>query len=222
MCNGKKQQGNVTRYLSVSDVPDFEKGESDVLFVTKNNSVICPLVSCSKGRYRDLNGLVTSENGLPLLLTSNQTFELGHESMIEQIGITNRKQGFSKGISNATGESTPQFERGTSILDTASFVADLKSRAYEIKTAGKIKGTTFISSNMKADFSTPFFKEAVPKNTLEPKQQIPVETNRAKSDFDLWEEQTLKNNGGDPVVKKPTKKQLELIKNKTNLNARTR
>lgn len=206
---GKQQQGNVIRYLSVSDVPDFEKGESDVLFVTKNNSVICPLVSCSKGRFRDLNGLVTSEDGQPLLLTAGKNYELGRESMIGEIGATNRKEGFSRGVSNATGEANNQVKSASSVLDTDSFVANLKERAYAIQSTGKMKVSSFESSNAKSDFSTPFFKAVAPSKTSQISPRTLVNASSQKSNFDVWEEQMMQNNGGDPVLTKPVPKSLK-------------
>ncbi|TQV89425.1 hypothetical protein [Aliikangiella coralliicola] len=207
---GQKKEGHVIRYLSVSDVPEFEQGESDVLFISKNNQAICPLVSCSKGRFRNLSGIVASEDGQPLLLTANQTYELGRESMIGQIASTNRKEGFSKGVSNVQGESAGsamQSKKGAAMLDVVSFVANLKERAYAMKSKGKIRQSIFKSANIKTDFSTSLFKAAAPKSVAKTltrdAQQKQAQTNRSKSDFDRWEEEMVRKNGGDPVITKP-------------------
>ncbi|MCW8876575.1 MAG: hypothetical protein OQK04_02070 [Kangiellaceae bacterium] len=224
---GEQRQGEKTRYLTVSEVPTFEKGESDILFVTKNNSAICPLVSCSQGRFRNLNGLVTSEDGQPLLQGNDKSYKLGSSSMVEEIKSVNRKEGFSRAISSSQGEAVPQTkqQRDSAILDTATFVANLKERAYQLKTKGLQRSVIFKSSNVNESFSTPIFKAVTPPqenqstslnktglNSTKSKQpglnsltsKLPAH-NRAKSEFDLWEEKALKENGGEPVVQVPAK-----------------
>lgn len=224
---GEQRQGDTVRYLTVSEVPTFEKGESDILFVTKNNSAICPLVSCSQGRFRNLNGLVTSEDGRPVVQSNDKGLRLGQDSMVEQIKSVNRKQGFSQAISNVQGEGSPEKtdQGNAAILDTASFVAKLKERAYQLQAKGRQSSVIFKSSNVKESFSTPIFKAVTPtpenqstslnksgQNSTKSMQsginrltsKLPPH-NRAKSEFDLWEEKALKDNGGEPVVKVPAK-----------------
>ncbi|WP_196137790.1 hypothetical protein [Aliikangiella sp. G2MR2-5] len=207
---GEQKKGDIIRYLSVSEVPTFEKGEKDILFVSKNNSVICPLVNCSQGRYRDLNGLVSNEHGQPLMMNGQGEFKLGKDSMVEQISSTNRKTGFAKGLSNYENESKPQVEKNTSVLDTQTFVAMIKDKSISMQANGLLKGSSFKSSNAKLDFSTPLFKAATPKDAAQslnplrsPKQ--PTATGRAKSAYDQWEEQAILESNGEPVLNVPAK-----------------
>lgn len=57
------------RFLIVSVVPNFAfaRGDEDILFVTKNGTSICPLVSCPDGRFRILNAGVYQGFATPVI-----------------------------------------------------------------------------------------------------------------------------------------------------------
>ena len=204
---GEQKKGDVIRHLSVSEVPEFEKGESDILFIRKNNTSICPLVKCSNGRFRDLNGLVTNENGQPVLLNANSELKLGKENMIEQMASSNSKGRFKKGLSDATGESTQiQVQANASHLDTMTFIAKLKERSQSLSSSGKMsKKSLFKSSKPNEAFSTPLFKASKPTDNQPTLSAKGPSKSRAKSEFDQWEENMLKANGGEPVVEVPAR-----------------
>ena len=204
---GEQKKGDVIRHLSVSEVPEFEKGESDILFIRKNNTSICPLVKCSNGRFRDLNGLVTNENGQPLLMNAKSEFKLGQQSMVEQMPSTNSKGRFKKGLSNASGEAAPtQMQKNASHLDTLTFIAKLKERSQELRSTGKMsKKTMFKSSKSNEAFSTPLFKASKPADHQPTLSAKGLNNSRAKSEFDKWEEKMIKANGGEPVLEVPAR-----------------
>jgi hypothetical protein len=62
---GPDQRG---RYLTVTDVPLFEEGDHDVLFVRGNGERACPLVGCDEGRFQIRDQLVFDADGFPLFL----------------------------------------------------------------------------------------------------------------------------------------------------------
>ena len=202
---GEQRKGDVVRHLSVSEVPEFNKGESDVLFIRKNNSVICPLVKCSQGRFRDLNGLVTNSKGQPVLLNGQSKLELGKEIMTEHLDTNSENRQYGKAFSNNSGEvKAQQSQRNTSHLDTQTFVTQIKQRALALKSVGKIKTRSlFKSSNPKESFSTPFFKPVKPADNQPTLSAKSIKSGKSKSKFDQWEEQMLKSNGGEPVVEVP-------------------
>ena len=53
-------------YLTISDVPTFGIGDTDILMVKNNNSAECPLVDCMSGRIRLHNGGVYNAYGIPI------------------------------------------------------------------------------------------------------------------------------------------------------------
>lgn len=209
---GEQREGDVVRHLSVSEVPEFNKGESDVLFIRKNNTVICPLVKCSQGRFRDLNGLVTNSKGQPVLLNSQSKLELGKEIMTEHLHSNSEHRQFGKSFSNHSGEvKTQQTQRNSSHLDTQTFVAEIKQRVLTLKHSGKIKTKNlFKSSNPKESFSTPFFKPVKPIDSQPTLSAKSIRSSKSQSKFDQWEEQMLKSNGGEPVIEVP--KHLKQVK----------
>ncbi|WP_144393498.1 hypothetical protein [Pleionea sediminis] len=202
---GKQQIGKVKRYLHVSDVPTFEKGESDVLFVRKNNTSICPLVNCSNGRFRDVNGLVTNEDGQPLLLTDKDEYKLSQLSLAAQLKATNRKAGSGRAQSGIEGESKIVLSKSDVMIDTESFVADLKQRLSLKKSNGTLKPGSFRSASKKKNFSTSLFRPTVAQETATKKITKNQMKNSSikKSHFDLWEEEMIRKTGGDPVINNP-------------------
>ena len=56
-------RGEKARFLSVSGQPMFDTGDRDLLMVADNGTSSCPLVDCSNGRYRFIQGKVFSEAG---------------------------------------------------------------------------------------------------------------------------------------------------------------
>ena len=54
-------------FLMVQSVPNFFKGDEDILFVRKNTTAHCPLVGCGDGRFRVVKERVYSASGKPVV-----------------------------------------------------------------------------------------------------------------------------------------------------------
>lgn len=207
---GKQTTGKTERYLHVSDVPEFEVGESDVLFVRKNNKIICPLVDCSSGRFRNLSGFIASEDGQPVVMNEKGSYQLSRQSMADQIGKTNRQKGRGRAVSNETGESKITPNKGSSPVDIDNFLISVKSKVTQQRSKGALTTMNFKSSDPSQGFSSGFFKAVAPLDQAmaSPTKQASSNTKKAmmplsnpgKSSFDLWEEEMLRKNGGDPVL----------------------
>lgn len=50
-------------FTSGSDMPAFDMGDEDILFVSGNGASFCPLVDCSDGRFRVISGGLQDEEG---------------------------------------------------------------------------------------------------------------------------------------------------------------
>jgi hypothetical protein len=53
-------------FLRASNVPIFQTGDEDILFVQSNGANGCPLVTCIEGRFRVLNGALYDGTGVPV------------------------------------------------------------------------------------------------------------------------------------------------------------
>jgi hypothetical protein len=65
---GPNELGNT---LVVSDLPRIDVGDTDVVLVRGNGEGICPLVGCTEGRFRVIDGIVYTEDGHELSLLPN-------------------------------------------------------------------------------------------------------------------------------------------------------
>lgn len=68
------------RYLEVSDMPQFQVGDRDLLFVRKETSIDCPLAGCEDGRFRIINQRVYGNDGRPVVDIQNGRFHYGGEA----------------------------------------------------------------------------------------------------------------------------------------------
>ncbi|MBD2497922.1 hypothetical protein [Nostoc sp. FACHB-280] len=82
---GTDRNGNI---LQVSDVPLFDVGDRDILFVSRNGQSVCPLVECEKGRFRLINQQVFDNFGKPLLLNQEELV-LGRRVQMQEV-LVNR------------------------------------------------------------------------------------------------------------------------------------
>ncbi|KIG09591.1 hypothetical protein [Caballeronia concitans] len=61
----------------LSNVPVFQVGDEDVLFVETNGAAACPLVNCGDGRFRVLNGAIYDGTGVPVQAVRNNKVVTG-------------------------------------------------------------------------------------------------------------------------------------------------
>jgi hypothetical protein len=79
------------RYLEVSDMPQFQVGDRDLLFVRKETTIDCPLVGCEDGRFRIINQGVHGNDGRPVLDIQNGRFHYGGDAG-DQAGVLSFEQ----------------------------------------------------------------------------------------------------------------------------------
>lgn len=56
-------RGDKSQFLMASNIPLFDVGEQDVLFVRGNAKYACPLVECGRGRVRMIGGMAFNDEG---------------------------------------------------------------------------------------------------------------------------------------------------------------
>lgn len=84
-----------TRYLLKEEMPLFDTGETDTLFVKHNDISDCPLINCAMGRFRLIEGMYYSDSGRSLkvidedlyLGATNQLAQVTHHTMSPTIKL---------------------------------------------------------------------------------------------------------------------------------------
>jgi hypothetical protein len=79
------------RIFVVSNSPQFEVGQRDVLFVRGNGTSDCPLVDCNKGRFRVINNQMFTDDGAEVLQTPDGRITYGKRQRLPQ--VMNKKIG---------------------------------------------------------------------------------------------------------------------------------
>lgn len=79
-------------FLLPSETVLFDKGEEDILFVSKNTTSICPLVDCTEGRIRIINNKLYDDEGNELL-TDNKSNAVYKGNNNELPEVVNHKMG---------------------------------------------------------------------------------------------------------------------------------
>jgi hypothetical protein len=191
---GRQQKGEVIRYLEVSETPEFQVGDSDVIFASKNNSNICPLAQCTSGRFRNRDGLLTSDDGRTIIETADKTYVVS-ASVLPTETTTTEDLGHGANALNGESREPVTEETPTNAVKTEQFIADLQVQAKEIASA-RADTPIFISASIKDDF-----KSAAMLPTAAP-DEAPGLLRRATtvSDFDRWEEEAISKNSGNPVL----------------------
>jgi hypothetical protein len=194
---GRQQKGEVTRFLKVSELPEFRVGDSDVVFARKNGSSICPVVSCAEGRFRNRDGVLANNDGFAVV------YEDGEYATSTRAVATTSTGGeglLGKGLSASRPDTAEPISPSplTKVVSVSQFVADLKiqSQAQARYTDGT---AVFASASIRDEFKSPVFREAAAPVETAP---TPLrQTLSASSDFDRWEEAAVRKNDGNPVIK---------------------
>jgi hypothetical protein len=196
---GRQQKGEVTRFLKVSELPEFRVGDSDVVFARKNGTSVCPLVSCADGRFRNRDGVLVNNDGFAVVYEDG---EYATSARAVAATSTGGEGLLGKGLSASrpdTAEPVSPGELSKSVA-VSQFVTDLKiqSRAQARYTDGT---ATFTSASVRDEFKGPVFREAAAPVETAPTPTRTTTATAISSDFDRWEEALVRKNDGNPVIK---------------------
>lgn len=76
---------NDYEFIDIGDMPLMDIGDTDILFVSGNSESYCPLVGCSRGRYRYIDGLMFNELGQTLLLNEDNKIIEGPAVNLDEV-----------------------------------------------------------------------------------------------------------------------------------------
>lgn len=192
---GRQQKGEVVRYLEVSETPEFQVGDTDVLFASKNNSSICPLAKCTSGRFRNLDGVLASDDGRAIIEKTDSSYAISAAVIAPD---TERKGDVGHGanaLASVAREPVSPVVPATAVK-TEQFIADLREQAREVASA-RADTPIFVSASIKDEFkAAAMAPEAAPADAA-PNLLRRVTT---PTDFDRWEEDAVRKNNGNPVL----------------------
>jgi hypothetical protein len=89
------------RFMQASNVPVFQLGDEDVLFVSGNGTQGCALAGCLDGRFRVLNGMMYDGTGAPVLRVESGQVDAGGPTPAEFTTIRFPRPSFDALMTNA-------------------------------------------------------------------------------------------------------------------------
>ncbi|MCI0505012.1 MAG: hypothetical protein L0Z73_02770 [Gammaproteobacteria bacterium] len=199
---GPNDKGDI---MLVQQLPQFNIGDEDILFVTMNGSEECPLVDCVNGRFRVVDSRIYNEYGQQLLRNEKGQLVLGRaEAREEFTAFTIGGQKFTRrshrdsslDVDEGADTRQPFTYASSEHLDSDVFISiarDRISRASSNDPAGKTRVAKTADKNR--PFTLPAPK---PVTIAEPETDIPAEepaTEQEKAELDA-----MRRNGGDPVI----------------------
>ncbi|WP_039912939.1 hypothetical protein [Cellvibrio mixtus] len=192
---GRQQKGEVVRYLEVSETPQFQVGDTDVLFASKNNSSICPLAKCTSGRFRNLDGVLASDDGRAIIEKTDSSYAISN-TVITKEAADNGEVGHGANALASVAREPVSPVVPASAIKAEQFIADLREQAREVASA-RADTPVFVSASIRDEFkSAAMTPEAAPADAA-PNLLRRITT---PTDFDRWEEDAVRKNNGNPVL----------------------
>ncbi|MDJ0807502.1 MAG: hypothetical protein QNJ78_11790 [Gammaproteobacteria bacterium] len=198
---GKTKKGEI---MMTSAQPKFDVGDQDLVFVKGNGISECPLVGCSQGRFRILNGLLYNEDGQQIVQDEKGAIKSGKTEALEALNSFHiGKQRFSRLHHKERSKDGNGYEIrrddlvGAYHLDEGSFTGLVRSN--------------ITKALQKAPQSMREVARSVDKNRpFSAVQSKPVALPEPEADFDpavemseeeLNEVKAMEKSGGNPVLK---------------------
>jgi hypothetical protein len=173
----------------------FDLGDRDILFVSQNLNLPCPLVGWEQGRFRVLNGAVYTEQGQEVGVTSGEQLAFGAYHALPEV-VTHNLGGTTLTFEeSATAEKSALPEK-VQRLDATSFTQFIKNLVQKRHTPQQLATLRPVSS---ADIRRPIHVFAA-KGELPPVAATPTQGG-GKGKNNPVEEQLLQQSDGDPLFK---------------------
>lgn len=192
---GRQQKGEVVRYLDVSETPEFQVGDTDVLFASRNNSSICPLAKCTSGRFRNLDGVLASDDGRAIIEKTDSSYAISTAVITKDTGGKGDVGHGANALASVAREPASPVVPASAVK-AEQFIADLREQAREVASA-RADTPVFVSALIRDEF-----KSAAMAPEAAPADAAPNLLRRitAPTDFDRWEEEAVRKNSGNPVL----------------------
>lgn len=165
------------RSLIASNAPEVNLGEQSILMVQKNQDTGCDFVDCEDGRFVIEDGHIVAANQSAVVIND--------KGSVEYISYPARKSGEYKGLLDA--------------MSVDKFISHLKT--LDAKPTGKGQRTTVTNIYRYVPFHA--IKGLTNAGSPPPEESKPVTKGAPDtqgSSYDQWEEEQLRQNGGNPVL----------------------
>ena len=181
--------------MLIPGMPMFDLGDRDILFVSHNQNLPCPLVGWEQGRFRVLNGAVYTEQGQEVGVTAGEQLAFGAYHALPEV-VTHNLGGTTLTFEEAETAGKPTLPAKAQRLNAANFAQFIASMVQKRHTPQQLATLRPVSS---ADIRRPIHVFAA-KAELPPVAATPT-PDGGKGKSDLVEEQLLQQSGGDPLFK---------------------
>ncbi|NEQ10875.1 MAG: hypothetical protein F6K37_34660 [Moorea sp. SIO4E2] len=204
---GHDNKGN---FLTVSGVSFFDVGDTDILLVKGNGKSGCPLVGCAEGRIRVINNQAFSDEGQPILLTSQEQLVYGKHRPLKEV-VTHRigDTVIETVLSTPTGKNQDGSSESGVVesanvqvfeqpLERTKLEGLIKTKLNQLSRAGQVQRRQFTTTvdpdkNFVVKLGSP---SAPPQTTVSPG----FENSILSSTADRREMEMLMKNEGNPVL----------------------
>lgn len=173
---------NNDEFTLVDGLPLMDVGDRDVLFVRDNGKDPCPLVDCSSGRFREIEGFIFNELGQSIELTEDNQIRFGKAVSLED--VQSHKMSKDIQLTRYESELVDEYMSVENFRDTqpvhgmrpdpAGFLVLVGDAVQRAKASSENANETFRENNLNPDepFADNFFAahEAPPA----PEPQVPM------------------------------------------------
>jgi len=159
------------QFMIVEGYPLFDVGDQDLLLVKGNNTFSCPLVGCSEGRFRSINGLVVDELGRKILIHSDGSLTKGtpiDSSAITTHQLTDKMRIERHEVNDSGPGETSQLDQtpaNATVAEPAGFASLIEQTIYKSHSPERLAGLPLFQS---ADPSKPFNDRSKRANATPP------------------------------------------------------
>lgn len=196
-------RGDKSQFLMASNIPLFDIGEQDVLFVRGNAKNACPLVECARSRVRLIGGMAFNDEGQALEQSPVQekSYEWGFGPFFDLVEVSTHKVSqteLRKRHELAPGEGAlPRDAKSPYQLSFDAVLSRVAAAVSRVNTPEELANLPPVAS---ADIKQPF-KSVIARAVEAPKDpgvDTPPQVNTANDRLEL---DAISRNDGNPVIK---------------------
>lgn len=191
-----------------NQVPKFNLGDQDILFVRDNGIAECPLVECANGRFRVVDDKMFNEYGQQIVQDNNNKLALGRTEKRDEfngffIGNQEIKRKFSEkftedgnGVEPTKSFKSKKLKQQGRHMERFDFSQDIREKMNKKPVKGQKQRVKF-ARNM--DSSKPF-KISASKHVALPEPAIKANKQPDQNEPDQFEIEEMRLNRGNPVL----------------------
>lgn len=209
---GPEQSGEA--FVVIPGFPLFDLNDHDLLLVKGNEIYPCPLVDCSKGRFRYIDGLVVNELGQTLKLSDTGKIRFGQTVKLDEINThqVSEKINITRSEVTELGNSEPidpntleEPEEGFR-PDPDTFSVYVDDEVQRVHSYQELQNpSTFKNSDPSVEIFDPIMELAASTADAPPNEPLDEEETKTQEMLDEEERLLLNAQTGNALTKPPVK-----------------